>query len=343
MEKKKVAIVTVYNACNYGSFLQAYALQEFIRESGYETSFVCLEVAEEKIIGADRQSAEYSEYEKIKYQKIVENQKKFPITDVVDETYECAVLGSDTIWNMFDPVYASIPYFVGKGLKSKKVISYAASVGQSRLIKILLLRWRQLLPIRRLDNFSVRDDKTEKLLKIYGKKAIRVLDPTFLIDFKTMKPMHNITEKYLLVYTYGFSDEQIDAVKTYANQKKLKIVATGSLCEWADINLAVDSFEWLWLVEHAVAVVTSTFHGTVFSIKYNKPFAVLTNHSDKIVSLLKEVDLSNHLCAPSQLQSVLDKSISYDEINAVINIKIQRSKKYLLENLEENKNANISG
>lgn len=41
---KKVGIVTVYNACNYGSFLQAYALRSFLMDNGYKTDFLKIDV-----------------------------------------------------------------------------------------------------------------------------------------------------------------------------------------------------------------------------------------------------------------------------------------------------------
>ena len=107
---KKVGIVTVYNACNYGSFLQAYALRSFLTDNGYKTDFLKIDVDYNNVISANEGEA-YAQYEKEKYQKLTEDQKCFDITEHVDETYQCCVIGSDTVWNMFDPTYENIPYF----------------------------------------------------------------------------------------------------------------------------------------------------------------------------------------------------------------------------------------
>ena len=330
MDNNKIEIITVYNACNYGSFLQAYALQEVISSEGYEVGFKKIDIDYDKVVGKDQFDNQYVLYEKEKYERLVENQKLFHVWDKSENMYRCDVIGSDTIWNLFDPTYEEIPYFVGKGLSCNKVISYAASVGQQSLIKILIMKGIKLLPITKLDEISVRDDKTEKLLKLFGKKPIRVLDPTFLYDFNTSKPFVDIPEHYILVYTYGFDEEKIIKIKNYSQKKNLPIIATGSLCEWADYNLAVDSFEWLWLVKNADYVLTNTFHGTVFSIKYSKQFAVLTNDSDKVNSLLKEFSLTSRICNNSDFEYILEQDIDYDRVQKFIKLRVKQSKEFLL-------------
>lgn len=328
---KKVGIVTVYNACNYGSFLQAYALSQYLIEHQHQVDFLEIPVDYKKVVSAENADEQYSKYEEEKYKKLVSDQEVFNVVKKLDKTYQSCVIGSDTIWNMFDSTYENIPYFVGKGIDCDNIISYAASVGQSRLSKILVLKGMKLLPIRKLNHIAVRDDKTEKLVKLFGKKYTRVLDPTFLYDFKDEKPENAPESPYLLVYTYGYGEEQIKAIKKYAKEHQLTIVATGSLCKWADLNLAVGSFEWLWLVKHAEMIVTGTFHGSVFSIKYNKKFAVLTNGSDKVSSLLKEFKLGNRLATTETLAAVLGNEIDYNKVNPIIEQKVNQSKKYLLE------------
>lgn len=251
------------------------------------------------------------------------------------ETYQCCVIGSDTVWNMFDPTYENIPYFVGKEIGCKNIISYAASVGQSRLSKILILKGYKLLPIRKLSQIAVRDDKTEKVVKILGKKSVRVLDPTFLYDFPIVKPNDLPRKPYMLIYTYGYNNEEVAAIKNMAKKKGLLTIATGSLCPWADINMVVGSFEWLWLVKNADLIVTGTFHGSVFSIKYNKQFAVLTQGSDKVDSLLSEFGLTDRTATVETIENVLSKDIDYTRVNKIIEEKKERSQNYLLSAVED--------
>ena len=111
---KNITIVTVYNACNYGSFLQAYALKSVIENTGYDVNFLEMNVDRDKVIGVGNFSDEYIAFETKKYEKITNEQNVFKTVNIKDLNSECCVLGSDTIWNMFDPAYASIPFFVGK-------------------------------------------------------------------------------------------------------------------------------------------------------------------------------------------------------------------------------------
>ncbi|MGM9637098.1 MAG: polysaccharide pyruvyl transferase family protein [Eubacteriales bacterium] len=330
---KKVAVITVYNACNYGSFLQAYALMRTIESLGYQVTFLKLPAKEEEIIGVDRLPPDSITYEKLKYDKLRMDREVFDVTSKVDDSFQCSVIGSDTVWNLFDPAYGHIPYFVGKEISSKRIISYAASVGQAGLLKILLLKGKDLLPIRKMDQISVRDDKTEAVVRLLGRHSKRVLDPTFLYNFKSVEPDIKLPEKFLLVYTYGFSAEEVSAVQKYAKDQSLKIIATGSLCKWADFNMVVNSFEWLWLIEHAYAIVTSTFHGSVFSIKYNKRFAVLAQGSDKINSLLREFGLEDRVCSHENLHRVLDTGIDNKKVEDRVNRKVVDSITYLKEGI----------
>ena len=335
--KRKVCIVTVYNACNYGSFLQAYGLQEFLRLNNCEPYFIKIPVDYNKIVCSDSKSKEYSDYESNKYKKLLEDQERFSVIDKVDDSYACCIVGSDTIWNLFDKTYSKIPYFIGRNLGNcENIISYAASVGPAKFSKLFLLKLNKVLSIRNFNRISVRDDKTEKFVKLLGKEPIRVLDPTFLVDFDIQKPVENIDKKYILVYTYGMSNDQISAIKKYANEKKCSIIATGSLCDWADMNLPVNSLQWLWLVKNAESVITTTFHGSIFSIKYNKKFVVMIKNSAKICSLLKEFNLSDRICVENDLYERMDKNINYNEINKIVDERIRKSKEYLLENIGGN-------
>ena len=169
-----------------------------------------------------------------------------------------------------------------------------------------------------------------------GKKPVRVLDPTFLKDFNVVEPKEKIDKPYILVYTYGLDKEKVNIIKKYAKENNLKIIATGSLCEWADMNIAVDSFEWLWLVKNAECVITTTFHGSIFSIKYNKNFAVMINKSAKINSLLKEFKLLDRICDENTLIQTLTNVINYSETNCIMEERVKASKKYLLESIGEN-------
>ena len=74
---ENVTIVTVYNACNYGSFLQAMGLKMAIEKKGYNVNFLKMNVDTDKIIGVGVFSEKFVEFETKKYKSIQEDMRLF--------------------------------------------------------------------------------------------------------------------------------------------------------------------------------------------------------------------------------------------------------------------------
>ena len=129
------------------------------------------------------------------------------------------------------------------------------------------------------------------------------------------KPL--IEGEYLLIYSYGLTDKQIKVVKNYAKEKKLKIVVSGHNADWADYNPACSPKEWLSLFKYSNFVFTTTFHGSVFSIIFEKNFLLLGNNV-KAVSLLDEFDLTDHICNDcEQISEKIVNNIDYNVLNDI--------------------------
>ncbi len=89
-------------------------------------------------------------------------------------------------------------------------------------------------------------------------------------------------------------------------------------------------------------IITGTFQSSVFSIQYNKNFAVLIDSSGKVKSLLSKFDLIDRICTAESLNSVLERKINYTSVNAIKNKKILSSKKWLFDCVEGKNEARIS-
>jgi len=82
--------------------------------------------------------------------------------------------------------------------------------------------------------------------------------------------------------------------------------------------------------------VTDTFHGTVFSIKYNKNFVTIVKgtNEQKLEFLLHQFKLANRIVeTPADIKCKLDEGIDYTNSNSIIDKAIIKSINYLKNNI----------
>lgn len=310
----KIGIATVWNANNNGSFLQAYALQKYIEQLGHEVKM--LKLADFAHGG--------SEYSNTFWNNLEKHHSLLNVSDDLEEEFDVIVYGSDEIWSMFGELVN--PIFWGYGLKAKRKITYAVSA-QNLNLKSVLKHPFTYLGLRKFDKLSVRDKVTKKKLSYLTRKPLTmVLDPTFLITYDDCKIVNKIG-KYLLVYTYGLDEEDAKIIRNFADEKGLKIVCTGSDTPsvWGDINIPAGPFEWIGLIRNAEYVVSSTFHGTVFSIICKKQFFVIGTNSGKVNDLLERTGLGDR--KTDEFAKL--ESIDYSKVNKTIEKEISSSKEFL--------------
>lgn len=334
MATKNALIITYYDAPNYGAFLQTYATQEFLKSHGIDAHILEHKANKPGLINAllDKQT----ELEVLEYRNRIQSEinqvQQYLNMGRYGESYDVAVIGSDEIWNVKNLTARHLTVFFKPYKWAKKTVAYAACAGSCQTKHMKLFPYTK--GIKQLDAVAVRDEYTENLAHDMGVPDVRrTLDPTFLHDFRGDIPARAISEEYVLVYTYGLSEDSIKAVQTFARTHQLKIVATGSNCDWADLNPIVSPFEWLSLIQHSAYVVTSTFHGSVFSVILNKSFAVLNTDSNKINSLLTELQLMKRKAnCPNDLENILGAKMNYREVNRVVDRLRKESAEYLLDN-----------
>ena len=263
-------------------------------------------------------------------------------SDINSLDYDLIIVGSDEVWNFNDVAYSSIKF--GYGLKCPHV-SYSASVGGSSAnddnippkVKIGLKNFR---------NISVRDEKTEEFVEfLIEHKVTRTLDPVYLYSYKLTvrkKTKRIVNEKpYILIYDCRLENKQVEELITYAKKNNYRILGAGEYRNWYSTvsTTNITPYEWAYLFQNALAVVTGTFHGTSFAIKYNKPFvAYLTeqNRINKVGSLLQEFKLTNRIVdSTGDIIKVLVQPIDYKEVNAILDQKRIISIEYLRECIDE--------
>ena len=239
--------------------------------------------------------------------------------------YDVLCIGSDQVWNYMKG-YSLEPFFACFDKNNTKKITYASSIGLSSLS----VEAEQVFK-KELTNFayiSVREQQASEILeKLLNRKIDVVLDPTLILNkqewIEVAKDDMCPKEKYLLVYivTIKPCDYVLTLARHIAKRRNLKIVR---ICRDAypehsgsDVEeiLTAGPSDFVGLFSKAEFVVTNSFHGTVFSINFSKPFySVIKSHhstNSRLTSILKKLGLEDRIVpVGSQLPVISDIDFS---------------------------------
>lgn len=359
----KNAILTWFDFNNYGTKLQAYALQKYLNNNGYET-FVVKYLSEKrnnknkdiktKIFNfmikksLDKKNKKFENFTN-KYIQLTNQINKEDLEELNSE-YDNFIVGSDQIWN---PNFFDETYFLNFVSSNKKLISYAPSFGVSEILDEEKKEKIKLL-LKRFNSISVREEKGSKIVEnLIDYRPKIVLDPTFLLDAgewtnlieneKNIKPKK---KKYILCYFLGekkFYWEYVKKIKKETGYNVIIIPMTRkAYLKNERIEKDVGPIDFLNLIKNAEIVCTDSFHGAVFSIIFEKNFSILKRFEDKDTnSQNSRIDnLVNILGIKEVLVSDNNTDIkarinNYEKVNNKLKEQIEKSKMYLKEALEK--------
>lgn len=325
----KIGLLTFHQSANYGATLQAYALWKTIRSLGHEVEIIdyaplrssieywkC--VVKSKHIGARaRQLLQHKDFIRKKTQLSARVHRSSRSLKKQAASYDVVVCGSDEIWNIYKPYIGMDPnYFLGfVDAQITRKISYAASFGSTLQLGAHRLKLAALL--NSFERIGVRDKNSERLVSECGQQSVKVLDPTFLTTYEEEESERPFKNPYLLLYGYKLSPSENAFIKKVAAAKKLTIISIGNHNSAAAINrIDVSPAEWINFFKHASHVMTSYFHGIIFSILYKKDFHALlkTNKHIKMNDLLEEFDLNDRVYDESSVENDFQEKIDYSRL-----------------------------
>ena len=259
--------------------------------------------------------------------------------------YNVIITGSDQLWSP-----AGLPtnfynlMFVDD--KTKKV-SYASSFGVKKIPWYQKNRTRAYL--KRLDYISVRENNGAIIVKeLIGKDVPVVLDPVCMLDSNEWASLISkekiIKEKYIFAYFLGKNQEYRREVEKLSKKLGMKIVALKHLDQYVkeDENFGdytlydVGPREYLNLLKNAEYIFTDSFHGSMFSIIFNKQFVVFNRYkknskhskNSRIESLCSNLGL-NHARYTGDIMSIIENPIGYADINKKLDKLIGEANAYL--------------
>lgn len=326
----KVSIITLHRAENYGSVLQAYALQKKIEELGCEAEILDYHPERYTNVGKLRRLKDKSTKLRnpillllakiLIYPSYIRKNRRFNM--FIEKYLHLSVLsfatndearrmkfdadiyctGSDQVWNSHWNEGVEKVLYLDFVPKEKMCFSYAASIGLSSIDSNEKMEIRQLLD--KYEYISVREDSGVEIIKDLGRPdVVQTLDPTLLLDKKEwMEIADNYQSHSPYILTYNLHhDSRIDK---YADMlaKKYGLKVRNISYNWHDI-VRKGHLDWcpnverfLSLIKNAEYVVADSFHATVFSIIFERPFVTITPEvaSSRIFSILKLLEIPEH-------------------------------------------------
>ena len=363
----KVCVITRHSIPNYGSLLQTYATQKAIEKLNHECEIIDYtrndEKGKKKLRTKCKNSKKWNKnfltrylyyiiqtlnlYSDIKFKKFrkkmliqtpieysseEELKKELPIADIY-----CA--GSDQLWGKIGNIECDSTYFLSFVPSNCKCISYAASIGKEKISNEIKKNIRDYLP--RFSTILVREQSAMDIIKKEKiNKVDLVLDPTLLLnrdEWNKLCSNIKIKKKYVLVYQLHDNKKMQKYAKRFAKKVGLPLIRicpnTQSILRGGRPIFLPTPNEFITYFKNADYIVTDSFHGTVFSIIFNKNFIDILPEetSTRITNILEIFNLKSRILKSYEDFSLINKIIDYTEVNK----NVEKSRQKSLEKLKK--------
>lgn len=350
----KIGILTFHRAYNYGAVLQAYALKTVLNDLGVDAEivdYVCQQVDldhhpkytlkklgfPKALIGFYGRFVKSFAFEKFKKEKLCTGSEYTKKTiKKVSDVYDLFIVGSDQIWSNkfsgFDTTF--LLDFVDD--KTKKY-SYAASFGFSQFPEKTKNIYKKYL--REFMNISVREQSAVDMLKNECNLDASVnLDPTLILGadkWKHFCKKPDINKKYILIYTIQPPVNLIKYAKRLSKETGYELLyLSNSYKQYREIKhiRLVSPEEYVGWFANAEYVLTNSFHGTAFSLIFNRNLVVETKTQQSINTrsrdMLNLCGLDNRILDGDYRKFKLGE-INWSEVNSRIEEQKEQSVSYL--------------
>ena len=346
----KIGVITFHRAINYGAALQTYALQKALTNLGFDSEVIdyrCdyMEELYRLVGGFSTKSFKQNIRSMINFfparrkmnsfrSMISDNTRLSPEVYTsktickANDRYNVFITGSDQVFNYACSNF-DVNYFLSFVDNESKINSYAASFGVSEIPEQYHDEYRRLL--KRFNQISVREESGQRLVReLADRDSMLHVDPVFLLDADDWSRLAKDPDfdNYILIYRLNKSNVINDFARELARKTGKKIVNIGQ--DFIDrlknrdfegkLDLTVQEF--LGLFKNADYVVTNSFHGTAFSVLFERRMFVETRQKD-----FKKNDRADNLLRLTGLMdSVID---SVDDCDPNLALDFTQSRKVL--------------
>lgn len=355
LKNRRTATITWLKWNNFGTFLQAYALQKTIIDLGYENHILSDECIPNpnisfidsckrfvrKIFPAKKSLDDTfftsamkevdNAYQSFVTKNMIVDRSTAKQQSAANLLYDQFICGSDQIWSPALRKHLQGYYYADFFIHKK--IAYAASFGVEKYPEHLKEEFRHL--VSNFAALSCREVIGCKFVnEILNYEAANVVDPTLLLqeaDWRKVaeSPSMILEDKYILTYFLSPNQWYLDCARNYARQHKLKLVTfylRPSSPNEADVTVCAGPGEFISYIDKAEIFFTDSFHGSIFATQMRTPFVGFQRFTDeKSGQNHRLIDLYNKM-------NILDRFIT-DATDS------ERIENLPMQNFEEMRNA----
>ena len=356
-----IYISTFHRGYNYGESLQSCAMQYFLKKISYDSELLSVnhkrphkysgkkafikskikDLYKLRYLSKDIMRKKNFENFFKKYHKVSQYYSSFEVLKQNPPKDGIYLAGSDQIFNpMLADIYPDL--FLQFGKKETKRISYAASLGVNNIPPDKQDIFKKYISV--FDKVSLRESTCkDEVERLYGREVAVNVDPCLLLSKEEWDKIRcdsiskKVKKAYILVYLLYRPSWINQFLKKLHNETGYDIILLTQKIGKSIYNnyyaYEAGPSEFLDLIANAKMVISSSFHGNVFSIIYQKPFYAIVNpnSASRITELLTLFKLENRILKKDDTVSF---DIDYSKAEAILRTEQEKSKNYLINSIE---------
>ncbi len=347
----KYSIITIHHIHNFGSVFQAYSLYKFLSQKGYDAEIIDYQPSYYKtgrnklksLVGKMINLKDYIKREK-KFARFIKKNDRLSSEKFTDYKQLCKyynkkenvfIAGGDQLWNNYHPCGNDEAYKL-LFTDSKRKIAYGTSMGRDNFSEDDLKKLAE--QTADFKQIMIREKSTVSMLQKHTKTTVmHVIDPVGLIDIKEFEKLAvkpDIKEPYAVMYLADSGELLDEAVKILSEKLNLKVVHICGFRKKCECDFFLKDSgpeEILGYIMNAEFVISASFHATMFSILFNKPFASLlpgSNTNARIEDILRLCGLEDRIVRDEQSLECITNQIDWEQVNEKIEkLKIESASK----------------
>ena len=361
---KKIGILTFHRAYNFGAVLQTYAVQQAARSISDNLDISIIDYRCNRIESWFHSKSIKSKLKKIYrycfshdyYTEIITKEKLFNAFTKKyftlskkcvswREFYNCfdaIIVGSDQVWNL-DMTQNDINYFLPYKKGAKK-LTYAASFGKSDFSEEQTEIARKYVPD--FESVLIREEAGIQFANRLGVRGHKVVDPTLLVKrdhWELLCEPCKINRPFILLYLVAKETYSISLAKKIAQKEGWDVIYLDpprfNVAGTIRIKAAGPS-HFLWLIKHAKLVITTSYHGLIFSLNMNTPFLyemahVVGNTNSRLEEVVDTYSLHDYAIQSDDIKLYTKNVYDWNRINQLVEDNRKASMKALKQSIGE--------
>lgn len=359
--KRRSATITWVTYKNFGTFLQAYALQKYIIQQGWD-NYILDDSSKIKVNTSWKykfkkalmrifltgfckyeQSKERASYmfNEFKHKRLIIDGRTGNLNKIEPE-YDVFICGSDQIWNPFSLDNPNAGFYYASFTKKKK-IAYAPSIGVYEVPQQYKAKLKELTS--GFNFLSAREQQgVDILYELTGKEVTKVVDPTLLLNVSQWDELlpegPPCKEKYILAYFLTPNPIFIKVASNYAKRHglKLKLFFTDKTYYGYGCDLiTAGPIEFLYYVKNAEILFTDSFHGSIFATIFHTQFFTFRrfketakSQNSRVENLLGMMGIGERLLGEDNSGKAYElPDIDFEQVDSNLAPFVKQSKEYL--------------